>query len=286
MGNPIAVVRVSLNLELQGLPAIHHGWNEFRQDLQREERDTDGATRVKFPVRIGEYQQLNDGVIGYWPENQDGSLSDTFYAPQSDKIKNEQIVTHPSEQLIFWQAIADPSQTFTLLIEPRGKVHATCGILPTKAIDLPPSYYTEALKNIEITFLTAPILTDAYKIKLPLPTEVGYAWSWLQKERFTWKEVSTVGILRKEVILSAFDNGEEVWSRLLQKEWIEKPDLVKAWVVAKDRRKYTDLGGDMKDEELKIEEILERTYIGAVNPNAIFGDRQEIREGWLKLRQI
>jgi len=286
MGNPIAVVRVYLNLELQGLPAIHHGWNEFRQDLQREERDTDGATRVKFPVRIGEYQQLNDSVIGYWPENQDGSLSDTFYAPQSDKIKNEQIVTHPSDQLIFWQAIDDPLQAFTLLIEPRGKVHATCGILPTKAIDLPPSYYTEALKNIEITFLTAPILTEAYKIKLPLPNEVGYAWSWLQKERFTWKEVSTVGILRKEVILSAFDNGEEVWSRLLQKEWIEKPDLVKAWVVAKDRRKYANLGDDMKDKELKIEEILDRTYIGAVNPNEIFGNRQEIREGWLKLRQI
>lgn len=291
MGNPIAVVRASLNLELQGLPAIHHGWNEFRQDLQREERDTDEVTRVKFPVRIGEYQQLNDGVIGYWQENQDGSLSDTFYAPQSvnpqsGNIKDEQIVTHPSEKLIFWQALADSPQAFTLLIEPRGKVHATCGILPAKAIDLPPSYYSEAIKNIEITFLTAPILTDAYKIKLPLPNEAGYAWSWLQKERFTWKEVSTAGILRKEVILSAFDDGEEVWSCLLQKGWIEKPDLVKAWVVAKDRRTHADLGEDMKDKKLKIEDILERTYIGAVNPNAIFGDRQEICEGWLKLRQI
>lgn len=221
MGNPIAVVRASLNLELQGLPAVHCGWNEFRQDLRREERDTDGVTRVKFPVRIGEYQQLNDGVIGYWQENQDGSLSDTLYAPQSGDVNNEKIVTHPSDKLIFWQAIADPPQTFTLLIDPRGKVHATCGILPVKAIDLPPSYYSEALKNIEITFLTAPILTDAYKIKLPLPNEAGYAWSWLQK-----------------------------------------------------------------DKQQKIEDILDRTHIGAVNPNAIFGDRQEILEGWLKLRQI
>jgi len=256
MGNPIAVVRASLSLELQGLPAIHHGWKEFRQDLQRKERDTDGVTSVKFPIRIGEYQQLNDGVIGYWQENQDGSLGDTFYAPQSGNVDNEQIVTHSSkdtalesqerevkkkpDKLIFLQAKADALQTFTLLIDPRGKVHATCGILPTKAIDLPHSYYSEALKNIEITFLTAPILTDAGKIRLPLPDEPGYAWSWLQKEcytkerytkeRYTWKEVSTVGILGKEDI--------------------------------------------------------EGTYIGTVNPGARFGDRQEIREGWLKLKQI
>ncbi len=286
MGSPIAIVRTSLNLELQGLPNIHHGWNEFRQDLQRQERDTDEVTCVKFPMRIGEYQQLNDGVIGYWQENQDGSLSNAFYAPQSDHSQDQQIITHPSDKLIFWQALADAPQNFTLLIEPRGKVHITSGILPTKFIDLPPSYYTEALKNIEITFLTAPILTEAYKIKLPLPQEVGYAWSWLQKERLTWQEVSTVGILRKEVILSAFDHGEEVWSRLLEKGWIEKPDLDKAWVVAKDKRTHSDLGEDMKDKKLKIEDILERTYIGAVNPKAIFGDQQEIREGWLKLRQI
>lgn len=181
-------------------------------------------------------------------------------------------------------------------MDPRGKVHATSGILPTKAIDLPPSHYTEALRNIEITFLTAPILTEAYKVSLPLPNEAGYAWSWLQKERLSWKEVSTVGILNKEVILSAFSDGEEVWSRLLAKGWLEKldfvkgwlekPDLVKAWVVPKDKRKEPDLGGDMKDKKLKIEDILERSYIGAINPKAIFSDRQEIREGWLKLRQV
>ncbi len=43
MGRPIAVVRASLNLELQGLPAINQDWHIFRQEMQQmrslEERD-------------------------------------------------------------------------------------------------------------------------------------------------------------------------------------------------------------------------------------------------------
>ncbi|MEM8715572.1 MAG: hypothetical protein AAGE92_07305, partial [Cyanobacteria bacterium P01_G01_bin.4] len=65
MGRPIAVVRAAVNLELQGLPAINQDWIVFRQDMQQmrslDQRDTDNVTEVKVPIRVGEYQQLNDG---------------------------------------------------------------------------------------------------------------------------------------------------------------------------------------------------------------------------------
>lgn len=284
MGSPVAVVRASLNLELQGLPSINHGWNEFRQDLTRDERDTDNFTQVQFPIRIGEYQQLNDGTIGYWQEGEDGSLSDDFYAVHNyddDEVEDEQIKT---ENLC--RTIGDRPQNLTLLMDPRGKVHATSGVLPSKAIDLPPDYYTEALNNIEITFLSVPILAETYQIKLPLPKEAGYAWSWLEKNRYTWQEISTIGRIRKEVILAEFDDGPEVWERLIQQGWIVELDLIQAVVVPTDQRTDASLGEDMQDKEPKIERILARSHIGAIDLNATFGDTQEIREGWLKLRKV
>ena len=280
MGRPVAVVRASLNLELQGLPAIHQGWNEFRQDLRRDQRDTDNFTQVEFPIRIGEYQQLNDGTIGYWQE-EDGSLSEDFYVPHNYGVPDDKIKT---EHLI--QTIDEPPKTLTLLMDPTGKVHATCGIVPTKAIDIPPALYKKALQNIEITFLSVPILTEAYKINLPLSKEAGYAWSWLEKDRYTWKEISTVGVLRKEVILAEFDDGEGVWQHLIEQGWIEEEgmDPGQGRVVPKDQRE--DLEDDMQDKQPKIEDILERSHIGQVSLKATFSDANVLHEGWLALKKV
>jgi len=97
MGRPIALVRASLDIELQGLPAAHQGWNVFRQDLAREGRDDDGFTRVLFPLRIGEYKQFNDGLVGYWKETAAGYENNKFYAPQSDDEK--EITDSTSERI-------------------------------------------------------------------------------------------------------------------------------------------------------------------------------------------
>jgi hypothetical protein len=286
MGRPIAVVRASVNLELQGLPAIHHGWNVFRQDMRRNTRETDEFTQVKFPIRLGEYQQLNDSLIGYWQEN-DGDLTETFYAPQSAMVNDPQIRTHSQEPLNLTQAIADAPQTVTMLMDPAGKVHATCGILPIKAIDIPPDQYKKAVQNIEITFLSTPILTDQGKIHLPLPNEGDYHWSWLAKERYTWREIATIGTVQKQVFMSTFaEEGEDIWARLIEKGWIVELDTSKARVKPKDQRPDPSLGADMADIEPQIEDILDAGHIGPVNVQATFAAPQEIREGWLKLSKI
>jgi hypothetical protein len=194
MGRPIAVVRASLNLELQGLPAINQDWDVFWHDLRRNGRETDGFEQVKIPIRLGEYKQFNDGLVGYWLEDED-VLSESFYAPQSDSdtINAPQIKFHPLDNP--WHidlALKDAPKMFTMLIDPRGKVHATCGILPTKAIAIPPDQYQQALEKIEVTFLSTPILTELLdeKISLSLPVEAGYEWSWLEKKNEEWLATS------------------------------------------------------------------------------------------------
>lgn len=291
MGRPLALVRASVNLELKGLPATHQGWNEFRQDMQREERDDNGFSRVRFPIRIGEYRQFNDGTVGYFKEKNNVYENNVFFAPQSDqgvKFSSEHLKTHKTdpEAMVFFQTVESPPQILSLLIDPRGSVHATTGILPVKSINIPPDQYSAALQAIEITFLSTPIMTDVGKIHLPLPDEAGYQWSWLQQDLSeTWSEVSTRGLVRKETFTAAFaGRADAVWRELIGQGWIkllDKNDLTRASVTATDKRDETLKDNvDLLD---KIEDILDRAHIGPVTPVAKFSGPQEIREGWLKL---
>ena len=240
MGRPIAVVRASLNIELQGLPAIDQEWNVLRQDMERaflsestpdrarperSDRETEDFTKVQFPIRIGEYRQLNDGLVGYWIEEDDTYKASRFYAPQTDGNTQEGKVTHrniavhrENEPIAIWQSIDDPPQKLTMLIDPRGSVHATSGILPTKAIAIPVDQFSEALRNIEVTFLSAPILTDRGKITLPLPDEPGYVWSWLEKENGVWDSARQIAPVGTGGTGSAPQELREGWLKLTQKD--------------------------------------------------------------------
>ncbi len=51
-----------------------------------------------------------------------------------------------------------------------------------KAIALPPDHYVEALKRIQVTFLSTPLLTQSDQLAIPLPDEPGYAWSWVEHD--------------------------------------------------------------------------------------------------------
>ena len=97
-------------------------------------------------------------------------------------------------------------------------MHATSGILPAKAIHIPADQFVEALRNIEVTFLCAPILTDHGEINLPLPDEPGYVWSWLEKENGVWdsaRQIAPVGSGRAE---SAPQELREGWLKLTPKD--------------------------------------------------------------------
>lgn len=210
IGRPIAVVRASLSLQLQGLPAVHHGWHAFRQDMQRNTRETDNFTHVEVPIRLGAYQQQNDGLIGYWLETDDGYENDQFYAPQNKAVIMQSVSTAP--------------QTLTMLIDPRGKVHAASGILPVKAIDIPPDKYADALKQINVTFLSAPILTNQDQLNLPLPTEPGHMWSWLEKENDKWSETTAIGQINLAATFSGQQEIREGWLKLSPTEALSTKD--------------------------------------------------------------
>jgi hypothetical protein len=230
VGRPLALVRATLEWELQGAPALNQSWEAFRLDLGRNPRETDRFTCVEFPVRVGEYRQLNDGVVGYWKEAGGAYEGGVFYAPQSNAVGSDKIRTHADVQadadppVAIFLAPDSPPQTIALLLDPRGDVHATTGVVPTKAINVPPDQYADALHAIQVTFLSSPILTDLGKINLPLPTETGYRWSWLQKDGAAWSETSTIGTTSAEANFTGRQEVREGWLKLIETEETSPPN--------------------------------------------------------------
>jgi hypothetical protein len=84
----------------------------------------------------------------------------------------------------------------TLLLDPRGGVHATTGIVPVTRVDLPPEFVAGPLKAMEVTFRLAPALTFAQPtpvvagqtpaypnaVVLPQPSEQNGTWSFWDQE--------------------------------------------------------------------------------------------------------
>ncbi|MDJ0838377.1 MAG: hypothetical protein QNK37_17805 [Acidobacteriota bacterium] len=325
IGRPLAVVRAVLDLQLHAPPAVNQDWNVFRHDLGASARTSDGFSRVLFPVRLGEYGRLGDGLAGYWLERTEedgrigfatesldaqGRVIDSprpfFYAPQ-----NGYILTHPDEaggsylsqgSINFYQSIADDPQHVTMLMDVRGTVHATVGVLPNKEISIPREQYSRALAEIEISFLHAPLLTRQGKIDLPLRAEPGYEWCWVERERGpegeTWKEWFPKHRIERRVFIERWraetdrTDGDEAWAALLDPAaaWLAPLDdngadpAATATLLDEDER--NTLSGILAGLDDLVAAILDRWAEGieAVVSEAGFSGPHEFREGWLKLR--
>ncbi|GAX34522.1 hypothetical protein [Nodularia sp. NIES-3585] len=186
IGRPMAVVRATFNLEVQGVPTVDPSLSITDSNYPTNR----GFDAVKFPIHLGDYQQFNDGLVGYWREVHQGENyeyeGNIFYAPQSNLINNNLIQTEAEGIVYFQQTVDAPPQFVTMLIDPRGTIHAKSGILPNRELRLSPENYDEALKAIEVHFLSTPVLSNQGEIIIPLPEIPQYAWSWLSRESSNW----------------------------------------------------------------------------------------------------
>lgn len=214
VGRPVALVRATLGAELQGPGAIHHGWGALRQDMQSRGRENNAFTSVRFPVRLGESGQLNDGLVGYWIEG--AGEDDVFHAPQETLPASDHIRSGADPELLIPLSFDAEPVTVSMLVDPRGSVHATTGALPTKQISLPPDQYASALREIAVTFLAAPVLAQADALALPLSSEPGYAWSWVQRAAGAWSETPSTDIrpVNTQATFAPGQSLQEGWMKL------------------------------------------------------------------------
>ncbi|MGD2087088.1 MAG: hypothetical protein PVH61_12975 [Candidatus Aminicenantes bacterium] len=179
VGRPLALVRARLQYELNGGPYYNETW------LQTTKKQTQGYEEVNFPVRLGSLVDHQDGLLGYFPGNnynQMNSVHQVDLPPQhSSYIINENVDMNFNETPVY----------VTLMVDPRGHVNASSGILPVAEIIIPAPLVETPLEAMEVTFRTGPLISDPTELKMPLPAEIHGKWSWLQHSGVTvWQNIT------------------------------------------------------------------------------------------------
>lgn len=236
IGRPLAVVRAKLLLELKGEPV----------DEQ--------LVQTPFPVRLGDMATPNDGLMGYfvndnyrkfYPVHESiaqlawnhSPRKGPFLRPLTSLLHDEDsanddpnIISRPIRHPFVCtddHVMLRPGQTMTLtmIVDPRGGVHATSGILPRKKIDLMREHVNEALARMAVTFRIGPILTDPNNIRMPYPDEIKGNWSWLRKTGPTvWQESDITPADDRAQLSNRTLNVEEGWLALKQGMRTSNPD--------------------------------------------------------------
>jgi len=186
IGRPLAVVQISLQLELNGDPVYNQLWDTTVEPHAPHNllRDIGDVDTVPFPVRLGSLELRNDGVIGYLLPAENNT---TFYAVHYPDEMSEndtfvrQIVQNGQYQGNISLQCQGPSVTATLIIDPRGSVHAYTGILPVLSAQLPPQAVETFMRQLQVTFRTGPIIADPGTLRIPQPAENHGTWSWIQR---------------------------------------------------------------------------------------------------------
>jgi hypothetical protein len=192
VGHPVAVVRALLRLEL------------------REPIDPPSAIVKEIPVRLGALAHWQDGLLGYFVNDdyntlhcpdpavagfarrigpnegflQQATLTDAYYNQFGADLppgatEGAAPVDHPyiDTSGVIW---VHPNQDvwLTMLVEPHTLVHATTGCLPRKDLGMRREWVKDALGRLAPTFRFGPVLIDPERIRMPIAHDIDGTWSW------------------------------------------------------------------------------------------------------------
>ncbi len=222
IGRPLAVVRSSLKLELLGQPAADESWEAFVASLKLTNpsapRPTGGLGKLRFPVRLGDLGQYDDGLVGYFIEDGTASAWTTFYSHAATGQHGVAPVDIGKTALSpVATSSTDGSLNLTMLIDPRGEVNATAGIVPVKTISVPRAQWQPALDRISVVFLTTPMVGGGGVMPVPVPKQNGFSWSWVTRNPGDagWTSQSP-GPAVTTATLASPQRIEEGWLRLVR----------------------------------------------------------------------
>ncbi|AUI87753.1 hypothetical protein BS333_15230 [Vibrio azureus] len=251
---PLAIVSANLDLQLMGKADVDKSWAALNEYLETGKRRNRQFTKVKWPIKLGEYNNIDDGLIGYWTVAE-GVLSETGYFPQSDMRDvhgetDESLVDaanfDPNEHdyvdqirgegvLNLTRSLDDEPLELLMLMDVQSKVHATTGIVPRKLLRLDPEDYINALKNIQADYFAAPLLSPTETFSIPLASQI--TWEWQQTlpqgerlQKFSGRLVNKATFIDRIInsqnggenthiiVGSVAMNPEELWQWMIQHE--------------------------------------------------------------------
>ncbi len=179
-GQPIALARCSVGLELLGLPAYNQRWD------QSGKQNSGGIESMKFPLFIGDYAIENDGVLGYFSDDDYTHFHTPLHTPESSFRESEPYFTKDRPLKL---SLEEGAQKVTVLMHAAAGMQLSSGILPSKFVELFRHSTNEVLESLQTSFMVAPFIADKVDPGIPIPTSINTGWKWTHKSNVnTWEE--------------------------------------------------------------------------------------------------
>jgi hypothetical protein len=228
IGRPLALARASVAFELAGQPVYDKSLFEMSPAYPNTPNftNTAGFTNVTFTVKLGSLDIPGDGMLGYFMGDDYARFNSLHtpdagetspYVVQNDlKLQLNTDLTSPPAGPDLSSPAGESAAYVTMLMDPRGAVHASTGVLPVQEVTLPSYYVQPALAQMEVTFQTGPLLTATERLQMPLPASNKGDWSWVQHPNVTvWQEIADLQNSNPQAVLSDLPlSVREGWLKL------------------------------------------------------------------------
>lgn len=206
VGRPIAVVRATLRLDIDD-DLDELDLSDAARRAAREAAYRDLADRA-FPVRIGELTRNDDGLLGFFVDDDysrfhvvdkavrdgalDGGRSRGHLAQKGSipQIPPVRPILHPY-LMAEDELTVHPGQVvrLTLLLHPAGKVHLTSGILPRKSLMLAREWTFPGLSVMAPSARIGPVLIEPGEVRLPKISSFPKEQIWTRRDSpVTWRD--------------------------------------------------------------------------------------------------
>ncbi|ROS01700.1 hypothetical protein EDC56_2145 [Sinobacterium caligoides] len=295
---PLAVVSAVLDLQLYGFSEINKSWSALSKDLATNKRSSRCYGDVKFPIKLGEYRNLDDGLVAYWQVNRNGALDKHGSFPQSDmqdvdgwidgaNFKPEEFdyIDSVDEEGVnnIEQSLNDEPIELLMLMDPKSVVHATTGIVPKKSLCLDPMLYVHSLEAMHERYFAAPLLTPQSTMSLPLTRQDTWSLQQINSDG-EYEQTCSIPQVNKTEFIQAATYKEGDWQLLLDKSLlipVKGTQGEKAYFISPAE----NILADIKDEWLRLEPLLMSCCAGGIVPpeNVLpLSQRVCAIEGWIE----
>ena len=241
VGRPIAVIRATIRLEVQDDLALL----AYPDEAARQARAQAYAALAEraIAVRLGELTRSDDGLLAYAVNDDYSRLSAVApevleQARKTGRMKGQLSVygrgsqDTPGVQPIIHPYLSGPHALtlhpgqlvhLTLLMAPGGKVHATSGLLPRKALALARDWFHDSLVRLSPSFRVGPVLVDPTAVRLPMITGLGDKQAFTRRDTpQTWRDDPIAAATQTAYLPEQPTTLQEGWIRVEQVEPGEK----------------------------------------------------------------
>ena len=239
VGRPVAVVRAQLRLEMKPPDNVDLSDPDRAAEWAEAERR---AARYAFPIRIGELTRSDDGVLGFFVDDDysrfrivDKVIAGTARTAgrsrgqlglytKSNGLPDATAIDHPyiagTDEADTLRLHLGQTVTLTILMHPAGKMTLTSGALPRMSIGLARDWVGTGLAAIAPSLRTGPVLVETdldleAQVRLPKVSVFGSDQNFLWRDTpATWRTDAILAATQTALLPDATAEFREGWIRV------------------------------------------------------------------------